>query len=74
MDIGLGQDQSTWLERFKTPDDGRDLPVLVEGVQLFVNKHELAGVSPVFQKALFGKCMEAEENQLKLPEKKLNIL
>jgi len=61
-----------WLEIFKKPDDRRDFPVLVEGVQLFVNKYALAGTSPVFEKALFGKFKEAEENQLKLPDKKLN--
>jgi len=72
MEAEINQDLSTWLEIFKKSDDRRNFPVLVEGVQLFVNKHALAAASPVFEKALFGNFKEAQENQLKLPEKKLS--
>jgi len=72
MEVELDQDLSTWLEKFQNAGDRRDFPVLVEGVQLFVNKYALAAASPVFEKALFGDFKEAQENQLKLPDKKLN--
>jgi len=60
-----------WLEIFQTPDDRRDFPVRIEETVLYVNKHALAGFSPVFEKAIFGEFKEAKENELKLPGKSL---
>jgi len=67
----IDQELSEWLQIFLNATDRRDFPVLVEGVQLFVNKYQLAGCSPVFEKAIIGDCKEAHENQLKLPDKTL---
>jgi len=69
MAADISQEASDLLEIFKTRDDRRSFPVVVEDVQLFVNKHALAGYSPFFETALFGDFREANGNDLKLPGK-----
>lgn len=56
---------------FLSPSEERSFVLIIEGQNVYVSKETLAIYSPVFKKMFYGNFKEADENCVKLPDKKL---